>query len=395
MGWCVVMVNKEERTRGHVYNFQKILAFIFNHRFTSQSEISSALEINKATVSKIYSELKQKQFVNEVGAGVSSPTGGRKPRLIEINKTFGYTLCVELTEHEIKGLACYLNGATIQFHQLQISRDSDLIVCLDKLIGMFENIQGTLNGLLGICFAIHGKVHNNQVLSSYLNLNKIDLVNHCKKYNVPVILENEANLSAIYSRDFIRGNREENAVTLSIHQGIYAGFILNNRLYRGSHGQVGDIGNNIIMSSFPISNGEKLLTYQDLYAQDTVVNSIGELVGQANLTLFDLSKLYEDHNDDVVAGLSQFANGISEILHNIAGTIAPDIFYINSPLIHQIPSILTQIKKYFERISGYSPLIQSIPNVPLATLLGGAALMTHYILELDDLKLNFWNYTEE
>lgn len=388
-------INVSERSIGHAYNFQKILAFIFNHRFTSQAEISTALEINKATVSQIYSELKTKNLVKRVGAGASTPTGGRKPRLIEINKKYGYTLCIELTANEIRGLACYLNGETIQFQQQDITPKTNLAESLDKLIDVFKDIQGTLNGLLGICFAIHGKVNNNKVLSSYLNLNTINLASYCKKYGVPVLLENEANLSAIYSRDFIKSNQSENTVTLSIHQGIYAGFILNNRLYKGSNGQVGDIGNNIIMTSFPINSPKKLLTYQDLYSEKIIVKSIGNLVGQRELTLFDLQKLYEDRNEDVVAGLSQFANGIAEILHNIAGIIAPDIFYINSPLIHQIPGIVGQIRKYFERISGYSPLIQLIPNVPLATLLGGTALMTHYILELDDLKLNFWNYTKE
>lgn len=380
------------RRNSHDYNYQRIIEFIFNHRQTSRSKIASALTLNKATVSLLCSEMQEQGLISEVGSGSAQSKGGRKPTLIEINKAYGYTLTIELDAQHIRALACYLDGETITFQQLTVANITSLSTALNHLISQFAALPNTNQGLLGICFAIHGIVNQNRVESSFLDLQDVDLVQLGAKYQVPVSLENEANLAAIYSRDFIPGNKLDNTVTLSIHEGIAAGLILDQRLYLGSQGRVGRIGQNIVVPAFPINNSRSMVTYQDVYSEDAITKQISELLAKPGLSLDDISKLYDDHNGEVITILSQFANGVSEILHNIAGLIDPDMFYINSPLLHQFPGLLAQIRKYFYRSSGYEIPTTLMPNVQLATLLGGAALTTHRYLHLEGVRLRFSDY---
>ena len=369
------------------------MAYIFNHRATSRSAIARDLGLNKATVSLLCSEMQDQGVVTEIGSGSASSNGGRKPTLIEINRHYGYTLTVELDSQVIRGLACYLDGETVQFQQRQTAEITDLALALDDLIGHFNAIDGTTKGLLGICFAIHGITDGQQVQESFLDLGNLDLKAYFAKYQVPVLLENEANLSAIYSRDFIEELGWENTVTLSIHQGIAAGFILGNKLYRGSQGRVGNLGHNIVMPAFSINNSRSQVTYQDVYSEYAVIHQISDLLGKDTMSLDEISKLYADHNAEVITVLSQFANGIAGILNNVVGMLDPDVFYLNSPLLHQIPNAIPQVRNYFQRLSGYDIPVKLIPNIQLATLLGGAALTSHTILGLTGMKLHFWDYT--
>ena len=255
------------RRNSHDYNYQRIIEFIFNHRQTSRSKIASALGLNKATVSLLCSEMQAKGLISEVGSGQTQSKGGRKPTLIEINKHYGYTLTIELDSRDIRALVCFLDGETIDFKQLAVADVTNLYQALDQLIAQFAQITHTRQGLLGICFAIHGIVNQNHVTTSFLDLQHIDFSQFETKYRVPVVLENEANLAAIYSRDFIPDNRLDNTVTLSIHEGISAGLILNQHLYLGSQGRVGSIGQNIVIPAFPINNNHSLVTYQDVYSE--------------------------------------------------------------------------------------------------------------------------------
>lgn len=388
------MAESASRSNSHDYNYQRIVEYIFNHRATSRSAIARDLGLNKATVSLLCSEMQDQGVVSEIGSGSASSNGGRKPTLIEINRRYGYTLTVELDSQVIRALACYLDGETLQFQQVTTTAITDLAATLDDLIGHFTAIPGTTRGLVGICFAIHGITNGTQVQESFLNLGDLDLKAYFARYGVPILLENEANLSAIYSRDFVEELGLENTVTLSIHQGIAAGFILENKLYRGSQGRVGNLGHNIVMPAFSINNSRSQVTYQDVYSEYAVIHQISDLLGKADMSLDEISKLYADHNAEVITVLSQFANGIAGILNNVVGMLDPDVFYLNSPLLHQIPSAIPQVRNYFKRLSGYDIPVKLIPNIQLATLLGGAALTSHTVLGLTGVKLHFWDYTD-
>ena len=64
-----------------------------------------------------------------------------------------------------------------------------------------------------------------------------------------MILENEANLAAVFERDFGQAETAKDIVTISIHRGIGAGVIANGRLYRGWHGMAGEIGRNLLVDN--------------------------------------------------------------------------------------------------------------------------------------------------
>ncbi len=88
--------------------------------------------------------------------------------------------------------------------------------------------------------SIHGVVDNEQHVT-YLPFHETEGISIAKKIkeitNVPVVVENEANLSALYERNFNHNLSYNNLIALSIHKGIGAGLIINNQLYRGANGK--------------------------------------------------------------------------------------------------------------------------------------------------------------
>jgi glucokinase len=65
-------------------------------------------------------------------------------------------------------------------------------------------------------------------------------------FEVPVILDNDANAQAFGEFKFGAGRGYDSMVFLTISTGIGAGIVINNRLYRGSTGTAGEFGHTIV-----------------------------------------------------------------------------------------------------------------------------------------------------
>jgi glucokinase len=69
-----------------------------------------------------------------------------------------------------------------------------------------------------------------------------------------IVLDNDANVAALGSHRFGRGRDFHDFILLTLGTGVGGGIILNDQLYRGSHGMAGEIGHMIIQAEGARSN---------------------------------------------------------------------------------------------------------------------------------------------
>lgn len=216
-------------------NRRRVLEQVFSFGPISRSQVSKNLNLNKVTVSEIVAELIGQGLFEELGRGDSSSRGGRKPTMLMLNANYGYVLSFDLGFNYIDVMINRINGEVIKFEhhrvgELAIEKRLEFIV---NKADQFRSEKQTVRGLLGVLVAIHGIVNENKVLyTPYIDFKDKDIAAILSdKLNVPVSLQNEANLAVIYQRDFESREQVDNLVCISIHKGIGAGIIINNRLY--------------------------------------------------------------------------------------------------------------------------------------------------------------------
>ena len=84
------------------------------------------------------------------------------------------------------------------------------------------------------------------IFTPYYSLTELDIASDLNKtFNIPVYLENEANLSVIGEKTFF--NDYSNIVNISIHTGVGLGLIIDNKLYTGYNGFAGEFGHSIVV----------------------------------------------------------------------------------------------------------------------------------------------------
>ncbi|MDH9161628.1 ROK family transcriptional regulator [Staphylococcus succinus] len=371
-------------------NQKRVIQQIFKNKLISRIQISKNLGINKATISNILNKLKDKGFVNEVGQGKSTKSGGRKPILLEINPHFGYVISMDIAYHSIELMYNYFDGKILKHESIPLTNNkmSSILEVLANHIDSEEKYQ-TNYGLLGMSISIHGIVNDNQEIT-HLPFHDIENISITEKLktiaDVPVIVENEANLSAIYERDYGSHKNINNLITLSIHKGIGAGLIIDKKLYRGTNGEAGEIGKTLVST---YENGEKVYyKIEDLCSQEALIQTINSRM-QSEVSIDKIKDLYYDHNPIITEEIKQFSTRIAILIHNLNTQISPEAIYINCPLINEIPEILEDIKNEFIIYTSKKVHIKLTSNVQYATLLGAALAITQKLLDIEHIKLNF------
>ncbi len=370
-------------------NEKLVLKEIFNHQNISRTEISKNLGINKATISSILNKLKSKSLVREVGEGDSTKSGGRKPILLKVNHLYGYFISLDLTYSSVEVMYNYFDGNVIQHESYKLPDEnvSSILGILKEHVDVHEK-HDTIHGLLGMSVSIHGVVDNEQNVI-YLPFHKTDgvsITEMLKEFaQVPVMIENEANLSALYERNFKHSLSINNLIALSIHKGIGAGLIINNKLYRGANGEAGEIGKTLV--SKVSNNVETYHKIEDIFSQEALLQNLSHQLGET-LTLSKLIQCYKERNTVVVQEMEQFINKIAILIHNLNTQFNPNAFYVNCPLINEMPEILEEIKEQFKQYSRNEIQIKLNSNVKYATLLGGTLAIIQKVLQIEDIQLD-------
>ncbi len=132
----------------------------------------------------------------------------------------------------------------------QIENHESRATILPALTCMIEEMQSQLPpsayGLVGICIGIHGVIHENQlVFVPYSPYQGIDFAGSLEQhFHIPVLVENEANLSALGEWAYCFHTR--NMLSISVHSGIGVGIIMDDQLITGQNGYAGEFGHTII-----------------------------------------------------------------------------------------------------------------------------------------------------
>ncbi|SHE27111.1 Sugar kinase of the NBD/HSP70 family, may contain an N-terminal HTH domain [Atopostipes suicloacalis DSM 15692] len=357
-------------------NTHAILSQIINHPEISRAEISKQTNLNKASVSEIVRNLIDEQYVVETGIGKSSTAGGRKPILLKINKKAGFSFSFDVRYDRLSYMVTYLNGEVLTFESVDMNIDqSNIVSVVENIIRNFQqSMENSPFGIIGIAIAIHGVVSKNKIIfTPYYDLSQIDLANELeKRLHLPIYLENEANLTALAEASMDATHK--NLISVSIHTGVGAGIIIEEKLYHGFEGRSGEIGHTTLYPdgiACPCGNKGCLEQY---CSQSSVLNAYRNAMENELLTVDNLIMDYKNGENIAVKIIEDFAKNLSIGMTNLMGTYGPEIIYINNKIIKDIPSIIVKIREHLDQTM-YKKIPVEISQVAQQASLYGATAM--------------------
>ncbi|MEG0134398.1 MAG: ROK family transcriptional regulator [Cetobacterium sp.] len=224
----------------------KILEIVKKSKYISRIDLAKKLNFTPAAISKIIKEFIELGVLKETDYGKS--TGGRRPIFLTINEqNFGCILGISFAPSKIFFTVGNIKGDILEILSHSISKNEDVLSIStkisEKLLKKYINISIislVLNGLVNSkdgtsIFSPHYKWKNIKIKDIFE-----------KKFNLPVLIENDVRAMALAEKMFGHCEKNQNFVLLNISEGIGSSIFLNDDLYSGHGFIAGEIGH-IIM----------------------------------------------------------------------------------------------------------------------------------------------------
>ena len=291
-----------------------VLHLIWHEQQISRAEIARRLGLSRSTVTEIIKELLQSGFVEEVGIGESS--GGRRPIVLEFQNDARYVLGVEVGAIHVTGTLIDLSGKILVSLKRPHPVRTDPVGTRSLIIDIGKTCLGRVprgsSKLLSIGVALPSPVDPNRpefisevVIPAWRGRTELDEI--ARFFDVPVFIDNDANLGALAEHRWGAGRGVEDLTYVKLAYGIGSGFILRGEIYRGASGIAGEMGHISINPEGPeCVCGQRgcLATYVGGEALETRAMELLERTAGTRLRRDDLSlsKLEESAlKDDPIA----------------------------------------------------------------------------------------------
>lgn len=320
-------------------NTELILQTIVQEGQISRADLAKQLKLSKATVSTIVQELLDRSLVQEIGTGTVQV--GRKPILLEFCADCGYVLSMDIQARTVSVLLADLLGGEIYFVTVphHAAGAQILEVLSAQIERALEEAGHCVYGLIGVSLAINGVVHDREIrFTPYYDYENVDFLSLQRDYQVPVFIENEANLAALGERAF--GITSENLVSLSIHSGTGLGLILNGELYAGAAGYAGEYGHTIIeIDGRPCPCGNRGCLEQYL-SERAALEEYAKAKQAPEVNAATLCADYRRGDPDAEAVIGRFLRLLAVSIHNIQNTINPELIVVSSRITEALKETL-------------------------------------------------------
>jgi glucokinase-like ROK family protein len=235
------------------HNLAEVLRLIWRERHISRADIARVKDLSRSTVSDIVADLLRTGLVEEVGAGVSR--GGRRPIVLQFDDDAAAIVGVDLGATHVSAALTNLRGAILAWEQQPFPVRDDPAGAQALAVSLAERCLDAWRGgsrrLMGIGVAVPSPVNpqdpdalNEVVLPAWRGVPAGGPLR--KRFRVPVMIDNDANLAALAERWWGAGKDVDDFAYVKLGTGIGSGFFIGGKLYRGARGLAGEMGHLVV-----------------------------------------------------------------------------------------------------------------------------------------------------
>nr|WP_209437870.1 ROK family transcriptional regulator [Mesobacillus selenatarsenatis] len=325
------------------------MSLIIEKETISRADIANVTGLNKTTVSSLVTELLEDELIYESGPGISS--GGRRPVILHFNRNTGYAIGVDIGVNYVLAVLTDLKGKIIVEKSQNVNRTSysSIISTVQTMIqSLMDEMPNSRYGIVGIGVGVPGIVNKegSVLLAPNLGWTNIQLKEDLEKtFNVPIIIENEANAGAVGEQQFGAGLDYENILYVSAGIGIGVGIILNKELYQGKSGFSGEMGHMIIELNGKRCNCGSRGCWEAYASENALLEMAGENIDSLE-SLIEQAKNGEKTAIELFEKIGQY---LGFGINNIINTFNPDQVIIGNRL--------ASIREWIEE-----PILSTIEN---------------------------------
>ena len=361
-------------------NTTLVIHSILKAEAISRADISKELGLTKATISAIVQTLLDRGLVLETGA--AEVTKGRRPILLTLNRRCGFIISINIDFMSITSLVADITGGSCSVSTIPNTFDETQIVpALKKMIrSLIARQEDSRYGLIGIVLGINGVTDKNRVIfTPYYHYAPIDFVKELgRAFRVPILVENESNLSAIGEHTFCYPTKD--IISVSVHTGIGLGLILNGHLYTGHSGYAGEFGHTIVHPDGRPCPCGNLGCIEQYASELAILRETASRMHRKALTADEFARLFSEGDPIAADEMDIFIRYMAIGVNNLMNSFNPEIIVINSSFTMNCPDVIGSIESQLKNRMRHTCTLAASTLQDMAILLGGVVLIRNRFL---------------
>lgn len=224
----------------------------------TRADLAKVTGLSKMAVGKLVTELIEQNILAEADSAESTASYGRPPVILKLAKQSPKICGILIKRGLCQAVVSDLSGVSLA---LQTEHYDAGQMCAEYLLSLLQRMYRTVTApytheLLAIGVASIGPVNSTtgELLNppDFYGIGNLNIVQAMQDFTgLPTFLINDANAGALAEKLYGSCRQTSNFVYLHIMNGIGAGFVLEDKLYNGNHGQSGELGHTSICFSGP------------------------------------------------------------------------------------------------------------------------------------------------
>jgi len=228
------------------HNAKLVLNLLREEGSLSRAQLSRRSGLAPSALTRQVRHLLDREIVVETGK--QSSQGGRRGVLLSLNSEHAFAVGVKVERTRLLTALVNLEGKILNSQELDLDGD----VSPEPLVRAIGRSVATVckGELLGVGVAVSGFVDpfsGHDYYSPILGWHDVPFQAMLQSaLDCPIWIENDVNALALAESWFGAGRGANDFVCVTVGEGVGAGLVLNNSLYRGTHGGAGELGHTCV-----------------------------------------------------------------------------------------------------------------------------------------------------
>jgi predicted NBD/HSP70 family sugar kinase/biotin operon repressor len=242
-------------------NRRQLLDALRQRGSASRADLARLTGLSRSTVSTLVADLQASGLVVEREHEQRPSQQGRPPTLLTLDRSAGLILGIDFGHEQVHVAIADLSRTILaeRVHPLDVDHAAhEALAAAVTLTGEAVGAAGVEAGRIlcagvGLSGPINratGMVHAGKILPGWDGIRPVAELS--QRLDLPVHLDNDANLGALAEVALGAGVGARDAVYLMVSGGIGAGLILGGEIYRGTGGTAGELGHVLVDEGGPI-----------------------------------------------------------------------------------------------------------------------------------------------
>ncbi|HSN67291.1 MAG TPA: ROK family transcriptional regulator [Fusibacter sp.] len=368
-------------------NRSLILRAFREKNIIQKKELSDLLGLSIPTVTTNTRQLLEEGYIEEVG--IAESTGGRKPVVFKFLKSAKVSFGVDLSPQTATVIMTNLASEIIAQNKISVlgmSLDAILETIHSTVDEMLKAHKYQKNDCVGIGLSLPGVVDD----ARHMLINAPNL--HVKNYDfsrfettlgLDVFIENEANASAFAELTMGTAVNIDDAVYISITEGLGCGIIAGHKVTKGTFNKAGEFGHMRISEQDITCSCGRRGCWEIFASENALFKHYAGLSGEVISDLESFFAQYDAGNPLAKLTLSRYLDNLLIGIENIMLALDSEIIIIGGEIAQYLRALGPQIEDYLEK--NHSNILSRDNKIVFSILAPQSAAIGSSLLPLKEM----------